>query len=223
MKATKIDWCDCTLNPVVGCKNGCKYCYARKINDRFHFVDNWNVPQFFAERLKQLNSKKSKSIFMNSMSDLMHWKDEWFEKTFDAMLENKQHKYIFLTKSLSLHIPEKPNNVFLGCTIDTQARADRCWISMYDFLSIEPILESIILDEKKLYIQTDKGIENTCCKQIIIGAETGNRKDRVVPQKEWVENIVKQCDKSNIKVFMKSSLKEIMGNDFRQDKLIWEE
>ena len=39
---------------------------------------------------------------------------------------------------------------FLGCTIDTQARADKCWISIYDFLSIEPILESIILDEKKI-------------------------------------------------------------------------
>ena len=21
MKKTKIDWCDCTINPVVGCKN----------------------------------------------------------------------------------------------------------------------------------------------------------------------------------------------------------
>ena len=30
MKKTKIDWCDCTINPVVGCKNGCKYCYAAR-------------------------------------------------------------------------------------------------------------------------------------------------------------------------------------------------
>ena len=54
MKETKIDWCDCTLNSVIGCKNGCEYCYARKINDRFHFVDNWNEPKFFEERLQQL-------------------------------------------------------------------------------------------------------------------------------------------------------------------------
>lgn len=25
MKKTKIDWCDCTVNPVIGCKNGCAY------------------------------------------------------------------------------------------------------------------------------------------------------------------------------------------------------
>lgn len=25
MKKTKIEWCDCTINPVVGCKNGCPY------------------------------------------------------------------------------------------------------------------------------------------------------------------------------------------------------
>jgi protein gp37 len=65
-----------------------------------------------------------------------------------------------------------------------------------------------------------KALEN--CKLFIIGAETGTRKDKVVPKKEWVDNIVKFCNENKIKVFMKESLREIMGNDFRQDKLIWE-
>ena len=84
MKKTKIDWCDCTINPVVGCKNGCKYCYAEKINDRFKFIPCWRKPQFFEDRLKQLKSKKSKSVFIDSMSDIGWWENEWLEKTFEA-------------------------------------------------------------------------------------------------------------------------------------------
>lgn len=32
---TKIDWCDSSWNPVTGCNHGCKYCYARRIAERF--------------------------------------------------------------------------------------------------------------------------------------------------------------------------------------------
>ncbi len=214
MKKTKIDWCDSTLNTVVGCKNNCPYCYARKLNDRFGFVEKWNEPQFFPERLEQLKSKKGKSIFMNSMSDIMYWEKDWFQQFYKAIIDNPQHNYILLTKSTSFYIPNKPKNVYLGATIDNQSKANVTWIHMYDFLSIEPLLEPINLKENLL--------NNTCLKQVIIGAETGNRKDKVVPKKEWIDNIVKQCDEHKIRVFMKESLKDIMGNDFRQDHLIWE-
>ena len=214
MKNTKIDWCDSTLNPVVGCKNNCPYCYARKLNDRFGFIEKWNEPQFFPGRLEQLKSKKGKSIFMNSMSDIMYWEKEWFQQFYKAIIDNPQHNYILLTKSTSFFITNKPKNVYLGATIDNQSKTDVTWIHMYDFLSIEPLLEPITFKERLL--------NNTCLKQVIIGAETGNRKDKVVPKKEWINNIVKQCDKYKIRVFMKESLRDIMGNDFRQDPLIWE-
>lgn len=35
MDNTKIDWCDSTWNPMVGCFHDCEYCYARKIAERF--------------------------------------------------------------------------------------------------------------------------------------------------------------------------------------------
>lgn len=46
--------------------------------------------------------------------------------------------------------------------------------------------------------------------------------DKVIPQKEWIDSLVKQADKHNCIVFMKESLRKIMGDDFRQDKLLWE-
>lgn len=222
MKKTKIDWCDCTINPVVGCKNGCKYCYAKKINDRFHFVKDWNEPEFFPERLEQLKSKKPKSIFMDSMSDFGWWEENWCDLIYSAMRANKQHKYILLTKGYGQ--PQKmfvwrnhdifmtgKQNFYLGKTVDKNEQFNI--FEQYDFLSIEPILEPIDL----------KGIEhNLYIKQVIIGAETGNRKGKVIPKKEWIEDIVNACDNANVRVFMKESLRSIMGADFRQDKLIWE-
>ena len=55
------------------------------------------------------------------------------------------------------------------------------------------------------------------------GAETGNRKGKIIPQKSWIDDIVRLADHHGIKVFMKGSLRGIMGEDFRRDKLAWEE
>lgn len=224
MKKTKIDWCDCTINPVVGCKNGCPYCYAERLNKRFGFIPNWKEPQFFPERLKQLYSKTPKTIFMDSMSDIGWWDSDWGFKTYFAMKENPQHAYIFLTKyqkyNSGFHVifPYKEErrikriqNVFVGKSVTHQRELELC--ARYDFLSIEPILEPICL----------RAIgDNLYCQAVIIGAETGNRKDKVVPKKEWISDIVKHCDAANVKVFMKESLRELMGDEFRQDELPWQ-
>ena len=244
MKNTKIDWCDCTLNPVKGCPNGCKYCYARKLNDRFNFVKDWNKLEFFPEVLEQLKSKKPKSIFMDSMSDCGHWTISQIKQIAKAMKNNPQHNYIFLTKVPELFtskcktIVEDANNrnVFVGTTITRRNEISRVYdlpAFAYKFVSIEPILEDFgDISNTDLCSRCFNGT-------IIIGAETGNRKDKVVPKKEWIMNIVKSVDKVNkdnediikyhkngdllrIRIFMKESLRNIMGDDFRQDKLIWD-
>lgn len=73
MKTTKIEWCDATLNPVVGCTKGCPYCYARRLNQRFKWTEDFSKPVFFPERLQQIPLKKSYRIFLNSMSDVADW------------------------------------------------------------------------------------------------------------------------------------------------------
>lgn len=209
MNKTKIDWCDTVLNSVVGCSNGCPFCYAKKLNDRFHFIKNWNEPQFFPERLESLKSKKPRAIFMDSMSDYGLWEIDWLKAVDKAMMENPHHAYIFLTKTNKKGTNLKPKNVFFGKSITKGNFPGRK--EYFDFLSIEPLHApvGIVFDL----------LPNL--KQVIIGAETGNRKGKIKPKKEWVESIVKQCDKHNVRVFMKESLRELMGSDFRQDQCIW--
>ena len=55
------------------------------------------------------------------------------------------------------------------------------------------------------------------CDWVIIGAETGNRKGKVKPEKKWIMKIADMCQMSSVPVFMKDSLREIAGSDFRQE------
>lgn len=221
MKKTKIDWCDCTVNPVVGCKNGCKYCYGEVINNRFKIIPCWKQPRYFPDKLKQFNSKKPKSVFIDSMSDIGCWRQDWFDEVMTALVANPQHRYIALTKRLDglkerelvrfrKTVNIRPHNLFIGVSVTNNVPFAKPL--GVDFLSVEPLLEDVDIIP---YI--DKSL-----KLVIVGAETGNRKEKVVPQKEWVDLIVEAADIYGIKVFMKGSLRKIMGDDFRQDKLLWQ-
>ncbi len=221
MKNTKIEWCDATLNPVIGCKHGCPYCYAKSMNKRFGFIENWEDPQFFIERLRQLNTAYPKSVFMDSMSDIAFWKDEWIEKTFEVISRNPKNSYIFLSKDpaairkfiIFKNLTRRMADcVFFGITITNNSdllKLDECEV---DFVSLEPILSPVNISCFANHPEI---------KQIIIGAETGTRKDKIIPEKWWIDDIVRKAGSLQIKVFMKNSLKEIMGSDFRQDSLIW--
>lgn len=124
MATTKIDWCDCVWNPVIGCSKvsaGCANCYAeqmagrlaamnkREYQDVVHSPDlaygpkcTWNgecrlIESRLAEPLKW---KKPRRIFVNSMGDLFHGgvHDEWIERVFAVMALCPQHTFLVLTK-----------------------------------------------------------------------------------------------------------------------------
>lgn len=39
MEKTRIEWCESSWNPIVGCYHGCPYCYARRIANRYKGCD----------------------------------------------------------------------------------------------------------------------------------------------------------------------------------------
>ncbi|WP_157148004.1 DUF5131 family protein [Brachyspira pilosicoli] len=212
-----IEWADLTINAVVGCPRGCPYCYAKKINDRFHFVEDFAEPKSFRNRLEKIYRIKNKKIFMNSMSDITYW-SHWITRiVLETIKDNPKNKYYFLTKDL--YFFEKCSskiapwifdiitykNVFVGLTVTTQQEWDSYIrnMSAFKLINIEPILEPI--DLFKNYNPNKKLI-----KKIILGAETGNRKEKVIPKKEWIENIIKFCKEYNIELFLKENIKKYL-------------
>src|SRR5436190_19236415 len=76
---SKIEWTDATWNPVRGCVKispGCARCYAATFAERFRGVPGHPYEQGFDFRMvpeklaEPLRWKKSRMIFVNSMSDL---------------------------------------------------------------------------------------------------------------------------------------------------------
>ncbi len=167
--------------------------------------------------------KKPKTIFVCSMADLFGW---WVHSSIiaavlDACRKAPQHRYLFLTKNPDRYdqleddgiITEKDQNFWLGSTT-TDITKDRLhWsFKLNTFQSCEPMLAPWLPAGKP-----NERYRGGWPKWVIFGAETGNRKGKVVPPKEWVDNAVKQCRNIGAAVFMKESLREIMGEDFVQE------
>ena len=93
----------------------------------------------------------------------------------------------------------------------------------HKFISIEPLWCDIceVEDER----EGGKLLENFLLPRgyksffewIIVGAETGRRKDKVIPKREWIEKLVDLCNKAEIPIFMKSSLADIWGEPLIQE------
>lgn len=60
---------------------------------------------------------------------------------------------------------------------------------------------------------TEAGVRHAFPEWVILGAETGNRKGKVVPQKEWIDNMVAKCRMMGARIFMKDSLVPVVGEE----------
>lgn len=156
--------------------------------------------------------KMGHNIFVGAMADMFgNWvPDEWIQEVFDICKKYPIHNYLFLTKNPeryeridSAGILPAEGNMWYGSTVTRPG--DKCFISNTHntFWSIEPIHEPFRIWERDAFSPD----------WIIIGAETGNRKNRVVPPKDWIEDIAEWCEKSGIPVFMKDSLIPIVGDE----------
>jgi len=170
--------------------------------------------------------KKPRNIFVCSMADLFgDWvPDEWIIDVMEACRKAPQHRYLFLTKNGARYteLSKKdalPNgdNFWYGSTI-TAPDTIYWWSDKHhNFASVEPILEPF--DYKELQPDEPTG---PYPEWMIVGAETGNRKGKVIPEKDWLDGILEGWKRHGYAVFMKESLRGIMGEDFVQE-FPWEE
>lgn len=201
MNKTKIEWTDYTKNPIKGkCRIACEYCYAIRHYNRF----KWNPEIRFAPSvLKEIkNIKEPSKIFLCSTHEIFGgWIERsWQQAIFDTIWDNSNHTFQILTK-LPENIPNiyMPPNLWLGVTIDKQKTIRRKdYLLKTDagikFISFEPLLEEINIDLD--------GID-----WVIIGAETGNRKGKIKPKKEWIEELIGNARIEGIPIFLKNNLK----------------
>ena len=104
-----IEWTESTWNPTTGCHKvspGCLNCYAERFAERWRGISGHPYEQGFDlkiwnERLEMpLNWKKSRLIFVNSMSDLFHDEipEEFIKNVFSVMKKAHWHQFQLLTK-----------------------------------------------------------------------------------------------------------------------------
>lgn len=186
------------------------------------------TPTLYRYRLNDYINKKGRNIFVCSMADLFgDWvPDEWIEEVFAACAKAPQHNYLFLTKNpkryLDLEISgklPKNDNMWYGVTITNMKQVEQAYeaverlpIRVNLFFSIEPLLEDISWHPR----WSDMAM-NWWMDWVIIGAETGCRKNKVVPERKWIKNLVNDCGFMQVSVFMKSSLKDIWGEPLIQE------
>lgn len=182
-------------------------------------------PTFHRYRLDEPQHwKKPRNIFVCSMADLFgDWvPDEWIQEVFQACDAAPQHRYLFLTKNPDRYLDlanlmpkhrRSPNvaEMWFGRSF-TGAGPDYVHVLLplrKTFVSIEPLLRRLSYKEAAEIAGTTNWV--------IVGAETGHRNGKVTPKKTWIYDIVAACEEMNTPVFMKESLRELMGPDFRQE------
>lgn len=175
-------------------------------------------PTLHMYRLKELEDiRKPKNIFVCSMSDLFgDWvPDWWIASVLEACRRHPQHRYLFLTKNPRRYVQllregyinEGDTNFWLGTTVTGLVENPGFWhVSMHTFWSCEPLLAP-------WPPLTSPPITPMLPEWVILGAETGNRRGKVIPKREWIEDIVRRCRKRGVSILMKESLAPIIGED----------
>lgn len=218
MGKTKIEWCDYTFNPWIGCAKiapGCKNCYAEALNKRMGWTE-WGKGHYLTsdtnwKKVEQWNTKAFKEdkrywVFCASLADVFEEgiPDEWRYDLWDMIRNNRNLDWLLLTKrpfNIAKMLPddflEDPWDwVWLGTSISSgeemfQVKQLIDIPAAHRFISAEPLLGKINLFQV--------GIEKI--NWIIVGGESGASARPMNPI--WALDIALQATKLKIPFFMK--------------------
>jgi len=210
MAQSSIEWTEMTWNPTTGCTKisaGCKFCYAEVMSKRLKAM---GIPKYkLGFKLKTHEDqlcipytwKRSKVVFVNSMSDLLH-EDipiEFIMKVFKVMNENPQHVFQLLTKRAErlLEINDKlkwTHNIWMGVSIEDERVKNRIAFlretkAKVKFLSCEPLIGPL------------RNLNLSKIDWVIVGGESGHKPRPM--KEEWVIDIQEQCERNGVAFFFK--------------------
>jgi protein gp37 len=210
-----IEWTDATWNPVRGCTKispGCKHCYAATFAERFRGVAGHPYEQGFDLRLvpeklsEPLQWKRSRQIFVNSMSDLFHEfvPDDYIDAVSQTMSRANWHVFQVLTKRSArmrdllqtrLRYFAELSHIWWGVSVEDKKfglpRIEdlRQSPAKVRFLSIEPLLEDL------------GDIDLSGISWVIVGGESGPGARQM--RSEWVVSVLEQCERARVPFFFK--------------------
>jgi protein gp37 len=235
-----IEWTEATWNPLVGCSilsPGCIRCYAMRMAARLeamgharyqgttrkvhgHTVWTGLVNVAPDDTLhKPLTWKKSRMIFVNSMSDLFHEDVSWrvIDKIFAVMELAEKHTFQVLTKRARImreymansdrarRSRWPPPNVWLGVSAERQREADEripyllATPAAVRFVSAEPLLGP--LDIIRYMPDPTENCPQTRLDWVIVGGESGPRSRPMRPS--WARDLRDQCTRAGVPFFFK--------------------
>ena len=228
---SKIEWCDLTVNPIVGCSKiseGCQNCYAEKMAWRLKCMgtpkyqdvvdkDGWTGRLGFDWSTLNKFPKKPKRIFVGSMCDLFYEDTTYWHRqnVMYPIAANFRHTFMILTKRPKIlrnflrsfyrtEQLEPLKNLWLGITAENQKRADeRTPILLQIPAAVRFVSIEPMLEEMDLTPYLHCGID-----WVVIGAESGPKKRFFNPR--WAEGIILQCEKAKIPVFYKQDSNQKM-------------
>lgn len=210
MAQSSIEWTEMTWNPTTGCNKisaGCKYCYAEVMTRRLQAMGIEKYSDGFAVRMHNTSLnipytwKGSKTVFVNSMSDLFHpdVSVNFIERVFEVMNSTTQHTYQVLTKRAERlaeihHLLNWTSNIWMGVSVENATVVDRIdhlrsTNAKTKFLSCEPLIGPL----------QNMNLENI--DWVIVGGESG-RKSRPM-QEIWIWDIMQQCREAGAAFFFK--------------------
>jgi ParB/RepB/Spo0J family partition protein len=210
-KESSIEWARWSWNPVTGCRHNCAYCYARDIAERFYpqKFEPSLVPDALAAPLNAAPPKEAaddvgwKNIFTCSMADLFgNWVPaEWIEAVLAVVREAREWNFLMLTKfAQRLAEFEFPDNVWLGATIDSQARVTATERAMVNaraavkWVSIEPMLDPIAMDFSIFQWV------------VVGGASASSQTPEWKPPRKWVIDLTAHAMAAGCAVYHKTNL-----------------
>ncbi|MBC7382804.1 MAG: phage Gp37/Gp68 family protein, partial [Bacteroidia bacterium] len=210
MAQSSIEWTEMTWNPTTGCDKvsaGCKFCYAEIMSKRLQSMGIDKYKDGFELRVHEdalripYAWKKSKIVFVNSMSDLFH-NDvplSHIQRVFEVMNDNPQHVFQVLTKRAErlLELNDQlhwSHNIWMGVSVENEKVMGRIDLlaqtnARVKFLSCEPLIGPL------------PHMNLTKIDWVIVGGESGR-----TPRKlnvDWVLDIKDQCLNGHTKFFFK--------------------
>ena len=185
----------------------CKHCYANRLALRLQAIGQPNYRNGFEVTLHPhtleipLGWKKSRTIFVNSMSDLFHPEVpiSFIQEVFSTMATARWHRFQVLTKR-----PERvksldeglgwTENIWMGTSVESQDYVHRIdplreTNAHIKFLSLEPLLGRL------------RNLDLRQIDWVIVGGESGPGARAMNP--DWVREIRDHCRDEGVAFFFK--------------------